>query len=460
MKNLIFNRSDRRKRKAQFSARSLLIFVIFVTSCGIFSARSATVTGTIVKATGTGYAARLSFVPLSNPQVLTNNLLTGEVINLNCAGNGTFTVVLQQGDYRVQIDNRDRFLISVPNDTNTYQLTSLITQSLIFQYKFPYLPSDLNGYTNSITNLLTLSASNGMFSGSLRLPRLTQTQRDAYSPATNGLIILNTSAGQVNFYDGTNWVALGTGTGDVSFTDFSTNYFGIDAGVYPTNLDDSRISATAAIAKSKISTNGTWPVADIPSLPASQITSGTLDTARLGSGTANSTTVLLGNQAYAQIADAQVASGAAIAQSKVANLTSDLATKVDNANGSATNLSLAGANVTTTNLTWNTETLSPSGSTNFVLDFLAPRTALIIATNDVNWLNSTNRTSSTATERTKKVRILASGANRLVTLHSSWLLVGSTTRTLTVTNGTWAVMALDNAGGSETNVFVGLTYAQ
>jgi len=129
-------------------------------------------------------------------------------------------------------------------------------------------------------------------------------------------------------------------------------------------------------------------------------------------------------------------------------------------NGGATNLTIAGGNITTTNLTWNTETLSPSSSTNFVLDLLSPRTAFITATNDVNWLNSTNRTASTATERSKKVRILASGANRLVTLHASWMLVGSTTRTFTVTNGTWLVMALDNAGASETNVFAGATYAQ
>ncbi len=127
---------------------------------------------------------------------------------------------------------------------------------------------------------------------------------------------------------------------------------------------------------------------------------------------------------------------------------------------SGTNASARILGVTTTNLTWNTETLSPSGGTNFVVDLLSPRTALITATADVNFLNSTNRTASTATERNKKVRILASGANRLVTLHSSWLLVGSTTRTFTVTNGTWLVMALDNSGPSETNVFAGATYAQ
>jgi hypothetical protein len=353
--------------------------------------RAATVTGTIQNATGTGYAARLNFVPLSNPQVLTNNLLTGETINKTCAANGTFTIVLQQGDYRVQVDNRDRFLISVPNDTNTYQLPALITQTLIYQYKFPYLPTNLNGYTNSITNLNTISASNGIFSLSLRVPRLTATQRDAYT-ATNGLVILNTTTGALNFYDGTNWVVLGTGEGSVTSVgitvpswlsvsgspvttagilalsatdgltanqvlatpDGATGPVGpralvaadiptldaakIGSGTIATarlgsgtaasttvllgsqayaQIADAQIGSSAAIAKSKISTSGTWPTADIPDLDASKITTGTIATARLGSGTANSTTVLLGSQAYAQIADAQIGSSAAIAKSKI-----------------------------------------------------------------------------------------------------------------------------------------------
>ena len=65
--------------------------------------------------------------------------------------------------------------------------------------------------------------------------------------------------------------------------------------------------------------------ADIPSLAASKITSGTIDTARLGSGTANSTTFARGDQTWAQVADAQVASGAAIGWSKLSKTGSSLA---------------------------------------------------------------------------------------------------------------------------------------
>jgi hypothetical protein len=58
-------------------------------------------------------------------------------------------------------------------------------------------------------------------------------------------------------------------------------------------------SSSTSIAKSVISTTGTWAVADIPSLPASIVTSGTVATARLGSGTANNTTFLRGDQTWA-----------------------------------------------------------------------------------------------------------------------------------------------------------------
>ena len=50
------------------------------------------------------------------------------------------------------------------------------------------------------------------------------------------------------------------------------------------------------IPKTGISTTGTWVAADIPSLDASKITTGTMATARLGSNTANSTTYLRGDQ--------------------------------------------------------------------------------------------------------------------------------------------------------------------
>jgi len=284
---------------ARISANSRKAALIFYLLSAISSAHAATVTGTIQNATGTGYAARLSFVPLSNPQVLTTNLLSGQVINKTCAANGTFTITLQQGDYRIQIDNADRFLISVPNNTNTYQLTALITQTLLYQFKFPYLPMDLNGYTNSITNLLTLSASNGIFSLSLRIPRLTQTQRDAYT-ATNGLVILNTTSGALNFYDGTNWVALGTGAGSVTSVGLTVPSWLSVSGSPVTTTGSFVVTAAGGQTANQVlatpdgTAGGLAPralvAADIPSLDAAKIGSGTIAAARMPALTGDVTT--------------------------------------------------------------------------------------------------------------------------------------------------------------------------
>lgn len=250
-----------------------------------------------------------------------------------------------------------------------------------------------------------------------------------------------------------------------AFSDFNTTQFGtnggkisIKSGAVTTNAVNRGILTVASrvVLTNSLASSGSrnWSVEAGPdgSLSLFSLLDDLSSPLLLAKWTADGTTTLYGqlNNGGGGAFTAPVTVGGSVV------LTNGVPTR----GGVATNLSIAGGSVTTTNLTWNTETLSPSGSTNFVLDLLSPRTALITATADVNWLNSTNRTGSTATERSKKVRILASGANRLVTLHSSWLLVGTTTRTFTVTNGTWLVMALDNSGASETNVFVGATYAQ
>jgi hypothetical protein len=61
------------------------------------------------------------------------------------------------------------------------------------------------------------------------------------------------------------------------------------------------LNGTTGITAQAIDVADPLAVADIPSLPASQITSGTVATARLGSGTANSTTFLRGDQTWATV---------------------------------------------------------------------------------------------------------------------------------------------------------------
>src|SRR3990167_7360314 len=51
--------------------------------------------------------------------------------------------------------------------------------------------------------------------------------------------------------------------------------------------------------KTEIDDTGTWETTEIPNLDTSKITTGTMATARLGSGTADSTTFLRGDQTYA-----------------------------------------------------------------------------------------------------------------------------------------------------------------
>lgn len=71
-------------------------------------------------------------------------------------------------------------------------------------------------------------------------------------------------------------------------------------------------------------------------IDASQVVSGTMATARLGSGSATAATLLSGDQTYKQVADAQVASAAAIGWSKISKSGSSLA---DLATRSASDLS-------------------------------------------------------------------------------------------------------------------------
>ena len=45
------------------------------------------------------------------------------------------------------------------------------------------------------------------------VPRLTVTQRDAIVTPSAGLIVYNTTDSQLNFYDGANWLPVGSGSG-------------------------------------------------------------------------------------------------------------------------------------------------------------------------------------------------------------------------------------------------------
>lgn len=101
-----------------------------------------------------------------------------------------------------------------------------------------------------------------------------------------------------------------------------------------------------------------------------------------------------------------------------------------------------------------------SASTNYAVDFDSGSYGVIVATANVNIQYSTNRVATEyATVKTKQLLIRASGGDRTLTMNSSHKLVGSSASG-TVTNGTAWLLSFTDYGPSETNVFVGATYAQ
>ncbi len=126
--------------------------------------------------------------------------------------------------------------------------------------------------TDSSTNLVAITLQNSDIPSGISRDKLAVGPADALViNGSDGLLSSETTLGAARF------PAL---TGDV------------------TTPGGSLTTTITNLAKSKISTTGTWAASDIPSLDAAKIASGTIATARLGSGTANSNTVLHGSQAY------------------------------------------------------------------------------------------------------------------------------------------------------------------
>ncbi|MFA5139068.1 MAG: hypothetical protein WC728_07535 [Elusimicrobiota bacterium] len=99
------------------------------------------------------------------------------------------------------------------------------------------------------------------------------------------------------------------------------------------NIADAQIAGAAAIAKSKVSSAGTWAAADIPSLDASKIGSGQFAGDRIQDGAVTSDKLAAGAVTSAKVldgtlVDADLSASAAISQSKISGLTTDLAAKV------------------------------------------------------------------------------------------------------------------------------------
>ena len=165
-------RNDLRALTRTFA--QLAALVLFVSS-----AAASTITGNIRNTSGNAYATNALFTPLSTPQADGANIIASTPTNVVAAADGSFSVVLKQGNYKVNIGNvpADTILIAVPNDSATYNINSLIVSQVT--YSFPVSPiyeqkvnkGTINGYAGlNSSGLIPLAqlgagAANGYFLG-------------------------------------------------------------------------------------------------------------------------------------------------------------------------------------------------------------------------------------------------------------------------------------------------------
>src|SRR3954469_24949646 len=96
------------------------------------------ITGNIINTSGNPYVTNALFARLSTPLASGTNIIASTPTNVVAGANGSFSLTLKQGNYLVTVGNlrRDSFIICVPNDANTYNLNSLITNGLTFNYPY------------------------------------------------------------------------------------------------------------------------------------------------------------------------------------------------------------------------------------------------------------------------------------------------------------------------------------
>lgn len=85
-----------------------------------------TINASITNAKSIPYSARITFVPLSNPQAEAAVLITAKVLTLRTDMSGLGSINLEQGNYKVLVEDDPPIYINVPNDSATYDLTDRI----------------------------------------------------------------------------------------------------------------------------------------------------------------------------------------------------------------------------------------------------------------------------------------------------------------------------------------------
>src|SRR5438034_6199686 len=89
-------RFTRAEAWANVNRKSYIVNLLLCLGLCALPLRASTISDTILNAQGIGYAAKVSFFPLSNPQTSGGTTLTSRQIDVTCATNGAFSVVLRQ----------------------------------------------------------------------------------------------------------------------------------------------------------------------------------------------------------------------------------------------------------------------------------------------------------------------------------------------------------------------------
>lgn len=101
-----------------------MILILALLLCG--TALGATIEGYVAQPDGTPYTGTVTFYPLSTPTVLPPAVVGGFTNKVTPVA-GYFTNDFYAGDYNVALGPTAKFRITVPDDTNTYSLTDLVT---------------------------------------------------------------------------------------------------------------------------------------------------------------------------------------------------------------------------------------------------------------------------------------------------------------------------------------------
>src|ERR1043166_3858207 len=146
----------------------------------ILSTFPSTITGNLQTTSGNAYVTNILFAPQSTPLASGIKTIASTETSVVTAATGIFSVTLLQENYLATIGNlrHDSILISVPNDANSYNINSLITSALTFNY--PYSPAyeqrvnkgQPDGYVGLVGTLVSpssLTASNLTLVGNANL---------------------------------------------------------------------------------------------------------------------------------------------------------------------------------------------------------------------------------------------------------------------------------------------------